>query len=253
MNTSSNGYVLGFAVTVCVLISAMLAATDGALKETKAAAKEFDRQKNVMIAAGLMKRDDARPRAEIEALYKERVREQVVDTASGKVVDGKSSADLVALNKQAVAEEKDPAKAKDAGKRFRVVFVGKLEDGASAYILPIEGKGLWSTIKGYLALQGDAATVRGVTFYEHGETPGLGGECENPVWCEQWVGKTILTADKKLFGIEVKKGKVDPSIAVEKAHKVDGLSGATITCNGITKFVKSDLKALDGYLAPLRK
>ena len=75
----------------------------------------------------------------------------------------------------------------------------------------------------------------------------------NPAWCAQWQGKSILTADKKLFGIEVKKGKVDPSIAVEKAHKVDGLSGATITCNGITRFVKSDLKALDSYLAPLRK
>ena len=79
------------------------------------------------------------------------------------------------------------------------------------------------------------------------------GECENPVWCAQWHGKSILTADKKLFGIEVKKGKVDPTIAAEKAHKVDGLSGATITSNGISKFVKADLTAFDKYLATFRK
>jgi Na+-transporting NADH:ubiquinone oxidoreductase subunit C len=119
-------------------------------------------------------------------------------------------------------------------------------------VLPISGKGLWSTIYGYLALEGDLDHVRGVTFYKHGETPGLGGECENPAWCATWSGKSILDAQKKLVGVAVKKGKVDGSIPAEKAHKVDGLSGATITSNGITNFVLADLKAFDGYLTGLR-
>jgi Na+-transporting NADH:ubiquinone oxidoreductase subunit C len=240
MNTSSNGYVLGFAVTVCVVISAALAATSTALKPTQDAAAEFDRQKNVMMAAGLVQPTDTRTRPELEKLYVERVREVVVDTQSGTVDAAKKPADVAAMKSDADKQ------------RFRVVAVSKGDDGKSTYVLPISGKGLWSTIYGFLALDADATTVRGVTFYKHGETPGLGGECENPVWCAQWRGKSILEAGK-LTGIEVKKGKVDPAVAFEKAHKVDGLSGATITSNGITKFVKSDLTAFDKYLASLRK
>ena len=142
---------------------------------------------------------------------------------------------------------------KTAASRFRVVATtvgdgGKLE----SVVLPISGKGLWSTIYGYLALEGNLDTVRGVTFYKHGETPGLGGECENPMWCAQWKGKSIRDAGK-LVGIKVKKGKVDPSIAEEKAHKVDGLSGATITSDGISRFVLADLTAFEGYLKSLAK
>lgn len=242
MNTSSNGYVMGFAVGVCVVISAALALTANALGPIQKAAAEFDRQKNVMVAAGLVAPDDPRPRADLEKLYGERVDEVVVDTEVGQIATGKTPKDVALM--------RDPADVK----RYRVVAIGKGADGkADSYILPISGKGLWSTIYGYLALEGDLVHVRGVTFYKHGETPGLGGECENPVWCAQWKGKSILDEQHKLVGVAVKKGKVDPAIPAEKAHKVDGLSGSTITSKGITKFVLSDLGAFEKYLATLRK
>ena len=242
MNTSSNGYVMGFAVGVCVVISAALAVTANILKPVQDAAAEFDRQKNVMMAAGLVAFDDLRPRPELEALYKKQVAEIVVDTETGKVAEGKTVGDVAAMKSAADRL------------RYRVVAISKTADGKpDSYVLPISGKGLWSTIYGYLALEGDGTHVRGVTFYKHGETPGLGGECENPAWCGQWKGKSILDEQHKLVGVAVKKGKVDASIAAEKAHKVDGLSGATITSNGITTFVKRDLSAFDKYLASLRK
>lgn len=251
MNTSSNGYVMGFAVTVCVVISAALAMTANALKPIQEGAAEFDRQKNVMVAAGLAKPDDTRTRPELEQLYKDRVSEVVVDVKTGEVKAGKGQGDVAALNKEAVKADKND---KDAATRFRAVAIAKGADGKpDSYVLPISGKGLWSTIYGYLALGEDAATVRGVTFYKHGETPGLGGECENPQWCAKWQGKSILTEAGALYGIEVKKGVVDASLPVEKRHKVDGLSGATITSNGITKFVKQDLQAFGPYLASIRK
>jgi Na+-transporting NADH:ubiquinone oxidoreductase subunit C len=259
MNTANNGYVLGFAITVCVGMSAILAVTANSLRETQQAAAEFDRQKNVMMAAGLLTAGDPRPRKELEQLYQQRIREVVVDTKTGEVLGDKAPKDVVAINKAAADEEKKLAVAekreidKAAATRFRSVAIGKGEDGKSTLILPISGKGLWSTIYGYLALAEDGNTVRGVTFYKHGETPGLGGEVENPAWCAQWQGKTILGDGGKLVGIEVKKGKVDPSIPADKAHKVDGLSGATITSNGVTKFVKSDLEAFGAYLAQVRK
>ncbi len=250
MNTSSNGYVMGFAIGVCVVISAALAMTANSLKPIQDEAAEFDRQKNVMMAAGLVAADDKRTVAELKKLYVDRVKEVVVNTKTGEVLAGKSSKDAAQLNKEADAADKAD---KTAASRFRVVATtlgdgGKLE----SVVLPISGKGLWSTIYGYLALEGNLDTVRGVTFYKHGETPGLGGECENPMWCAQWKGKSIRDAGK-LVGIKVKKGKVDPSIAEEKAHKVDGLSGATITSDGISRFVLADLTAFEGYLKSLAK
>jgi Na+-transporting NADH:ubiquinone oxidoreductase subunit C len=270
MNTTSNGYVLGFAVTVCVVASAGLAVTATSLRDRQQVAAEFDRQKNVMVAAGLIADGDPRPMKELQQLYRDRVTEQVLDTETGKVLADRALADVAKMNKQA-AEEADAAKksasaqsltaeqetaAKDkvkkAAARYRVVAVAKGDDGRTVYVLPVSGKGLWSTLYGYLALADDANTVRGITFYQHGETPGLGGEVDNPQWKELWKGKTVRDGDK-LVGITVKKGRVDPSIPAEKAHYVDGLSGATITSNGVTKFVKADLQAFESYLAQVKK
>lgn len=254
MNTSSNGYVMGFAVGVCVLISAALAMTATALKPAQDAAKELDRQKNMLIAAGFVKVDEIKAPAELRTMFEQRVKELVLDTETGTIVDGKTSKDVGDLNKAAEAAAKSSGgDAKKAASRYRVLAVGAGADGKpDTYILPISGKGLWSTIKGFLALEKDLDHVRGVTFYEHGETPGLGGECENPAWCAQWKGKSILDEQRRVIGVGIKKGKVDPGLPAEKLHKVDGLSGATITCNGITKFVKTDLEAFDKYLQTVR-
>jgi Na+-transporting NADH:ubiquinone oxidoreductase subunit C len=240
MNTSSNAYVLGFAVTVCVVISAMLAVTATNLKETQDAAKEFDRKKNVMSACGLIQDGDLRPRPELEQLYQQRVREQIVDLESGKVDATMTAAKL--------AELKD---AKERS-RYRSTAVALDEQGKEAtFVLPIQCKGLWGPMAGYLALDRDANTVRGITFYQHVETPGLGGEVDNAQWKAAWVGKTVLDEKGTLVGVTVKKGKVDPSIAIEKHHYVDGLSGATITSTGVTRGVKAELDAYKNYLSPV--
>ncbi|MCC6672570.1 MAG: NADH:ubiquinone reductase (Na(+)-transporting) subunit C [Planctomycetes bacterium] len=238
MNINSNGYVLGFAVGVCVVISAALAVTANALKPAQDAAAEFDRQKNVMIACGLIQEGDPRPRKELEELFRKRVVEKVIDIRTGEVDQAKTPADLAAMRSPA-----DRA-------RYRAVAVAKDEQGKEdTFILPISGRGLWSTLYGYLALEHDANRVRGITFYKHGETPGLGGEVDNPNWKAQWRGKSILDEKNQLVSVTVKKGKVDPAIAREKEHMVDGLSGATITCNGVNKFVRSDLEAFRPYLS----
>lgn len=238
MNLQSNGYVLGFAVAVCVVMSAALALTATALRPAQEAAAEFDRQKNVMMAAGLLKDGDPRPRKELEQLYQQRVREQVVDTTTGDIVTDKTPKDVAAL------------KDADARRRFRVVATTRGDgDRLEAIVLPISGRGLWSTLFGYLALEADGNHVRGITFYKHGETPGLGGEVENPDWVRLWQGKQILDEQGNLVSIRVKKGKVDPTIETEKKHQVDGLSGATITSNGVTDFVRADLTAFRPYLA----
>lgn len=243
MNTNSNSYVMTFSVILCVVVSSILALLATVLKPTQQAAAEFDRQKNVMMAAGLIERGDTRSREELEELYKKQVKAIVVDTRDGSVAEGKTVADLGELNAEAAAA--DP-KHKNA---FRVLEQAMTADGKlDAYILPVSGKGLWSTCYGYLALEADKNRVRGIQFYKHGETPGLGGEIENANWTAMWKGKQILDDDGKLVSVTVKKGKVDESVPREKKHYVDGLAGATITSNGVSKFVLSDLQAYSTYL-----
>ena len=258
MNTNSNSYVMVFAITMCVTVSSILAFLATSLKPLQEAAAEFDRQKNVMMAAGMIERGDLRPRVELEKLYQTRVQTLVIDTRDGSVA-GKGVESLVSLDEKSrvVAVKRhgaDPEAMLDEfeySSPYRIIETAMTDDGKGsidAYILPVSGKGLWSTLYGYLALDSDKNHVRGIQFYKHGETPGLGGEIENPDWTKLWVGKEILDASGKLVSITVKKGKVDASIPAEKAHAVDGLAGATITSNGVTKFVKRDLQAFSQFL-----
>jgi Na+-transporting NADH:ubiquinone oxidoreductase subunit C len=111
-----------------------------------------------------------------------------------------------------------------------------LKDGKTdTLILPIEGYGLWSVLYGYLAVDKDANTIKGITFYAHAETPGLGGEVDNPKWKSLWPGRKIYD-DKDQPALTVIKGHAgDPK---QDPHHVDGLSGATITSNGVTNLMK---------------
>ncbi|HEB52816.1 MAG TPA: NADH:ubiquinone reductase (Na(+)-transporting) subunit C [bacterium] len=235
MNTNSNSYTMMFAVAICVVMSTVLAFLANALEPTQKAAAEFDRQKNVMMAAGLIQPGDARSQEELQALFAERVTEVTIDVTTGEPLAGTPE-------EVAAARKSDP-------KRYRVVGTVTKPDGSvDAIILPISGKGLWSTLYGYLALEADRNHVKGIQFYKHGETPGLGGEVENPAWTALWKGKEIRDANGQI-AITIKKGKVDEKVPAEKAHYVDGLSGATITSKGVQTFVRADLKAFDKYLS----
>nr|WP_293275380.1 NADH:ubiquinone reductase (Na(+)-transporting) subunit C [Nannocystis sp.] len=142
------------------------------------------------------------------------------------------------------AARKDPATSttapENAAKVFRLpnnaLVYHVLKDGKTdTLILPIEGYGLWSVLYGYLAVDKDANTIKGITFYAHAETPGLGGEVDNPKWKALWPGRKIYD-DKGQPALSVIKGnagdpKTDP-------HHVDGLSGATITSNGVSNLMK---------------
>src|SRR5690606_36265681 len=114
---------------------------------------------------------------------------------------------------------------------FSVVYLVNDQDGLQKVILPIKGYGLWSTLYGFLALETDANTVVGLVFYEHAETPGLGGEVDNPNWRAKWVGKEVYDNSGNV-AISVLKGSVDESSARAK-YLVDGLSGATLTARGV--------------------
>jgi Na+-transporting NADH:ubiquinone oxidoreductase subunit C len=131
---------------------------------------------------------------------------------------------------------------------YRQVYFTMTDGRLDRIILPVHGNGLWSTMYGFLALDRDMTTVESFAFYEHGETPGLGGEVDNPRWKKSWVGKKVLDPRTWEPTIQVAKGTADPNAP----SQVDGLSGATLTARGVEKLVRFWLSD-EGYGPLLEK
>ncbi len=236
----SNGYIIGFAGAVCVFCSIFVAGSAVALKEKQELNAVVDKQTQVLKVAGLVKEGEKIAAAEVGKRFEENLVPRVVDLTTGEYVD---DVDAKAFDMDAAM--KDPAQSTDAPaneakvKRLPkqgLVYELKGEgDRIEAIIIPVEGKGLWSTLKGFIALEPDTTTVAGLTFYSHAETPGLGGEVDNPKWKALWPGRKVFD-DNWNAKLEVIKGQAGP--AAEDPFRVDGLSGATLTSRGVTHLVQ---------------
>ncbi len=232
----STAYTFGFATVICVVCGIGVAGSAVALKDLQEANAVLDRQTKVLAVVGLVDESTATPE-QVKELFTKRIKPLVVELKTGKPAEG-----IDALAFDQGLEAKDPAIGFDApaGNKAKVLRLPKhglvyqvIGEGGKVerLVIPVEGKGLWSTLYGYLAVESDADTIAGLTFYKHGETPGLGGEVDNPRWRALWPGRKIRNA-KGVPSIQVAKGSVGP--AAQAPNKVDGLSGATLTCNGVT-------------------
>lgn len=188
-------------------------------------------------------------------VYQTRIEPMLVDLDSGRPADSGriGLSDLAAFDIRAMARHPDygepiPKELDLAGigRRPRYMPVYWVKDGQrfERLILPIYGRGLWSTLYGYLALERDLTTIAGITFYQHQETPGLGGEVDNPRWKALWRGKRAFDAQGQV-AIRVIKGEVDLN-RPEAIYRVDGLTGATLTTRGVDQLVRYWLGA-NGY------
>ena len=251
----SVGYNLGFAAAVCLVCAIVVSSAAVALADRQARNAALDRQRNVLLAAGLAD-DGERLDAEAVAARSAAVTPVVVTLSTGGVAGDVDPAGFDQRAASIDADRSAPAPDNVAGiqRLPREALVYEARDGAGRLdlvVLPVEGLGLWGTLYGFVALEGDLRTVRGLTFYEHKETPGLGGEVDNPRWKALWPGR--LAFDDELGpAIGVVKG---PAGGVDEApYAVDGLSGATITSRGVTNLLRFWLGP-DGfgpYLARLR-
>ena len=198
----------------------------------------------VLTAAGLYEEG-----IDIDAAYQS-IESKVVDLSTGQY-----SADIDAATYDTRKAASDPATSQEtsdldrAGIKRRAksasVYLVRKDDRLDKVILPVHGKGLWSTLYGFLALDAaDLTTIKGLVFYEHAETPGLGGEVDNPAWKALWKGKQAFDGTGNAR-ISVIKGRVNPADKGSE-FKVDGLSGATITARGVHNMLRYWLSA-DGY------
>lgn len=251
----STGYIVGFAVSICLVCALFVAGSAVGLKDRQDANILLDRQKKVLTVAGLMEEGQSLTREEIAAAFETSILQKVIDLRTGEIqleIDGAS------FDQQATAKNPETSFAapENLAKVRRLpndALVFDVIDGGElkALILPIEGYGLWGTLYGYIALAPDARTIVGITFYSHKETPGLGGEVDNPRWKARWPGRLAFD-DRGNPVIGVKKG-VAGSVE-DDPYNVDGLSGATITSRGVTSLVRFWLgdNGFGPYLASYR-
>jgi len=226
---------MGFATLICVICSVLVAASAVVLAPRQALNRAAYRQKNILLAVGVIKVGQKISNDEVAKLFGENIQTKLVDLITGGYVD---TPDPKTYDQRRAQD--DPAQSVPAGDNAsRVMRVPKLGlvyqyvkgGNVDAVVVPIEGYGLWGTLYGFLALDKDTTTVRGITYYEHIETPGLGGEVDNPRWKALWPGRKAYDENWKP-AIRVVKGAAGP--VAEAPHDIDGLSGSTITSNGVT-------------------
>lgn len=240
-DVDSLGNIFTVAIAVCLVCSVLVSGAAVALKPQQDENKVLDRKQNVLRAAGLLPADsntDSQGRGVEELFAQFEVR--AVDLNTGEYID---SVDTTTFDPVRAAG--DPAQSLDLsddediatiGRRENVslVYLIEGEQGVEKLVLPIRGYGLWGTLFGYLALDGDMQTVAGIGFYSHKETPGLGGEVDNPNWKAQWPGTKLMRDGEPALAL-VKTRSASGSAAAE--YEIDALSGATFTNRGVQNMV----------------
>lgn len=204
-----------FAAIICLVCSMGLAGVQGSLRGMQQKNKMIDGQINVLKALNPDFAPDGTPLSEEERL--------------SYFLEGQVPKELIPEYFEKFVVKEDVTL--EDGKSD-ILYKLEKEGKVLAYAFPAQGKGLWSTVHSFVGLQSDMATIRGITFFDHGETPGLGGECSKPWFQQNFRGKKLWD-DGEPVKLMIAKGEAEP----ETPYNVDGMSGATITGNGIEKFV----------------
>ena len=219
-----------FAFGVCIVSSSLLTLAATGLKDYQLTNVALDKQKNILIAAGLIEETDRLSPPDMERRYRENIRMMRIDPEGNLVPDSEKS------------------------DRTLSVYVYGSKDAIKSYVIPVISGGLWGKIFGYIAILRDGATVSGFTVYKHNETPGLGGEIEKGWFQKNFKNKKIVDKKGKFVSVTIVKGKVEEKIAAaNRPNFVDGISGATLTGKFLSQGLKTALAAYEPFAEKLRK
>jgi Na+-transporting NADH:ubiquinone oxidoreductase subunit C len=222
-------------MALCIVCAVVVSSAAVILRPTQQANKLLDLKTNILASAGLLQAG-----VDIETQFAQ-ISARIVDLETGlftqkfdgQAFDQRKASKDPALS-TALTSDEDIAKIKRRA-NYATVYVVEGQQGVDKIILPIKGYGLWSTMYGFLALEADMQTVAGIGFYQHAETPGLGGEIDNPKWKSSWVGKQAYNNNELV--LSVLKGKADLSRPGSESQ-IDGLAGATLTTRGVNNLVQ---------------
>lgn len=229
-NKETFGKTVGVVVAVCLVCSIVVSTAAVGLRSLQQTNAALDKQSNIIEAAGLTETASG----DIAGAYEKFVEERFVNLETGEYVDAPYSGyDMIKAAK--MPEHSVRVEGSNVGfqTRAKVASVYLIKDDAgqvSRIVLPVYGSGLWDLMFGFLALEADGSTIRSLVYYQHKETPGLGGEIVNPAWKAKWDGKQAFKDGS--VAVQVKKGAGN-----DDPYAVDALSGATLTSNGVQNSV----------------
>jgi Na+-transporting NADH:ubiquinone oxidoreductase subunit C len=237
MNNDSVKKTFLVAFLLCIVCSVVVSMAAVLLKPVQERNEELNFKRNILAAAGLSEESKS-----VEELF-EKIEARVVDLETGKFTDqfnvdefDQAEAAKDAALSRSLSQAEDTASIRRRENFAKVYLVYDANGDIETIILPIKGYGLWSVLYGFVALQGDFNTVVGLGYYEHGETAGLGGEVDNPRWKLLWPGKKIYDEQGEV-DISLVKGTVEANDP-NAEYKVDALSGATLTSNGVQNMLR---------------
>jgi len=228
MNVNKNSYTIGFASVMVIIVAALLAYTSISLTPYQDRNIELEKKQNILQSVGVeVERDNS------EIIYSQYIKEELILDDKGNVLDGSAfDVDLGVEVKKNIADQKLP------------LYISILEDSSRCFIIPLRGKGLWGPIWGYIALKEDVNTVLGAVFAHSSETPGLGAEINQSFFQEPFRDKKIFNSDDEFVSITVIKGGAPDG----SMHAVDGISGGTITSDGVTDMIKERVSRYLPYI-----
>ncbi|MCE0732258.1 Na(+)-translocating NADH-quinone reductase subunit C [Halomonas sp. G15] len=242
--------ILTVAFALCIVCSVIVSTAAVALRSKQQFNQELDRKTNILNVADLYESG-----MDVNETFESSITPRVVNLETGEYSEEHDPATYNAFEarrdpaaSRTLSGEQDPAGLTRVETYSTVYLVGDPDD-PEQIILPIRGQGLWGLMRGFLAVEGDGNTIVGITYYEHAETPGLGGEVNNPRWQAQWAGKEIFGGEDTLApAIHLTKG------GASGENEVDALSGATLTSNGVTNMLQFWLspEGFGDYLAKFR-
>ncbi len=245
---------IAVALSLCFVCAVLVSFAAVALRPLQVANKALDMKKNILDVAGLLDEN-----TDVDEAFAEQIETKLVDIETGEYVEGinfaeydqRKAAKDTAQN-IVIPVKQDIASIRKKAKIAKVYLVKQGKD-IKSIILPVHGYGLWSTMYGFLALAADGQTVQSISFYDHAETPGLGGEIVNPNWRALWQGKKVYD-DSGEPSLALIKGIVDPGKPGSE-YKVDGLAGATLTSVGVSNMIRywTSREGFATYLDKVRK
>ena len=225
MDVNKNSYTFMFASIMVVVVAALLSFAATSLKPAQDKNVEQEKMQNILSSIEI-----EASREEAETLYPDYITEALV------IYDDQLKEGIDAFAVDLAKEIRKPIDERDAP-----LYIAQKE-GKTYFIVPLRGQGLWGPIWGYISLEQDLSTIYGAVFDHKAETPGLGAEIKYPIFTEQFKGKEILDENGELVGIDVRKGDAD------QTNEVDGISGGTITSEGVEAMIADNLQAYIPFL-----
>ena len=228
MRHFSNRYIFIFSAVMVMVVATLLSLAATLLQPAQERNLEIEKKKNMLESINVPS-----TRENTETLYEKYIKESFVINTNGDIVEGVDAFTVVLKN-----EQKKPL-----DQQYLPIFKAVPDDGKNVIIIPVEGKGLWGPIFGYVSLESDMNTIYGVNFDHKGETPGLGAEINTTPFEHQFLGKKLFDNDKFISVQVVKGGAKEGDI-----HGVDAISGGTITSKGLQNMLFDCIEKYNTYL-----